>query len=76
MNCKGCEKEVVLCATRKARIERLKTIIVARLLEHKGPRELSSILNVKCHEIPAEADVAVRELMQEGLIEEPASKLF
>jgi len=76
MQCEDCEKEIWLQATHKGRVNRLKAIIAARLSGKKDAQPLSRILDVRPEDIPAEADVAVRELIKEGLVEEPEPRRY
>lgn len=72
MACEGtdCEREAWFRGTRKARVNRWKTVIEAKLAGGRRARPLSDILGVRPEEIPVEADIAVRELKQEGVVEE------
>jgi hypothetical protein len=67
-----CEGEIYLKATEKGKITRLKQIIAARVLESKDAQPLSKILRTGDDRglLPVEVEIAVRELMQEGLVEE------
>lgn len=70
MACPNCTRDIWLRRTEKGKVKRLKQIIENRVIANKQSQTLSQSLRVPYDSIPAEADVAVRELIEEGIIEE------